>query len=384
MKKLFSINNENDRKMINKYFLFSRINIVLIFLIIHIIGQASIDNFFYNFDSEHYMNIATRGYKYMAEAAFFPLFPIVCRGLLALINHPIIVILFNNTITYFIGIAIYNLSKEFYSDNINISRYSAKFWYLSPISIYTAVPYTESLFCLLSVMVLYLYKTKGNFTLNGVLLGLLVCTRSTGSLMFFTLFAILFIDFLKSIKTNNSINKFINILKMYTPATIISCLYPFYLQLRLGNWKYFVDVQYDYWWKEKSNIFIVIFREIAMFNSSEFSNYNISLKIETILQSLFAFLVLILCIYAIVSTIKNKKFNVRKELLIYLVLTIYVCYSVNRNWGSPSTSYFRYLLASISIYLMIDNEKVFKTIILISMSMSLIVTASYLLFMFLF
>lgn len=384
MLELFKINDLEDKKYINRAFISSRVVFVLIFIACLFIFKRNALNWIYNFDSEHYINIAQNGYQDAKEYAFFPFFPIVCRLLLNIFIHPISIVIFNTLISYFVGVGIYNLSREFYSKNKNINRASAIMWFFSPIAIYTSVPYSESLFCILSILVLYLYKKRKNFVLNGILLGLLVSTRSTGCLMFFTLFAILFVELITSKERLTFKNRFLNILKMYIPATIISCLYPIFLHFKLGNWKYFVDVQYEYWWKIKSNIFTVILRELDILISGVFASYNPVLKIEFILQSSFALISLIICILAIIHVVKRKEFFKKKELLIYLIATLYICYSVARNWASPSTSYFRYLFAIISLYLIFDDEKIIKTITRIGLFMNICATFGYFLFRFLY
>jgi hypothetical protein len=59
---------------------------------------------------------------------------------------------------------------------------------VSPLALFTSIEYTESLFLFFTVFAFYLFiQDKYHFAM-GILLGLSVLTRNTGSLLFFAIF----------------------------------------------------------------------------------------------------------------------------------------------------------------------------------------------------
>ena len=207
-------------------------------------------------------------------------------------------------------------------------------------------------------------------------MGLLVCTRSTGSLLFFVLFVCIVIDYFYN-KKRNLLNEIKYILTIYIPATIISCLYPLYLQLKLGNWKYFIDVQYECWSGEKSNFIKNLFREIDIIVNGEFANMDIWVKMQFLSNTIISYILLIIIIILIYFAIKNKEVFKKKELILFLVATLVVCYSVSKKIQAPSTSYYRYFLSCMSLYLLPNNEKIAKYMLNIGFLINLFISTCH-------
>ena len=147
-----------------------------------------------------------------------------------------------------------------------------------------------------------------------------------------------------------------DILIMYIPATIISLIYPVYLQVVFNNWHLFIDSQYMYWDRISSNIFLVIIMDIKyVIKFPDFGNC---------LYFVVNYMFLGLMIYLIYKDIvKNKKLTINS---IYMILSILAIFSSCRDgYNIPSTSFYRYFLGCYPIYLIgsEENDKVYNAIL---------------------
>lgn len=355
MKNLFKINND-DLKFINKNYLKSRIFVLIIFfmaaILISKLTNESLHSYFYNhkfFDVEHYSNIAKNGYTDNFLYAFFPLFPLVMR---IFYNFKIMIlgtIMFNLLLGYFSTILIYKI-LDLYNYNDFNKRSLLKLWFYSPITLFIIIPYTEGLFIFLTLLAFYMYITKKNYFINGIIIGLSVLTRSFGAMLFFAIFIDWIIKVFKEKRDLKS--EFKNICLMYIPATIISLLYPVYLYIKTGNLFYFIDVQYIYWFRKKSNFIKALYIEFDMlFKSTD--AILIMLKILNICLLLFSIYLIIKVIF---SFIKNKQKGYI-TLIVYVILCFISAFSTMRSDGInfPTCSIYRYFLGMFPIYLMDMN-----------------------------
>lgn len=316
--------NKLYNKKVFKWFIVSRLLLVLIVLVYCLFSGTNILDIYSYFDNEWYIDIANNGYKDIS-VVFFPMIPLIIRylGKLGLV-------IINILCTYFTGLIIYKLS------NIKGSM----LWFFSPIAIFTMVLYTESIFMFLTVLTLYLYKNK-RYLLSGITLGLSVFCRNMGSMLFFAIFIIMFYNFIKK-KV-----RFNDILIMYIPATIISIIYPVYLQVVYNNWHLFIDSQNIYWDRVSSNIFSVIIMDIKyIIKSPVFANC---------LYFVVNYMFLGLMIYLIYRDIvENKKLTINS---MYMILSILAIFSSCRDgYNIPSTSFYRYFLGCYPIYLIGSKE----------------------------
>lgn len=346
------------RKLYNKdvfkYFIISKILLIILVVFGCAISKNNIFDVLNFYDNEWYLNIALNGYT-LESTVFFPIIPLLIKFFNLFGISILGMVLLNTVLVYFSGLLIYKLS------NIR----GALLWLFSPISIFCSMLYTESVFVFLSLLTIYLYNDK-KYLLSGIMLGLCAATRNLGSMLFITIFIYMIYDFFeKKIK-------FIPILKMYIPSTIISLLYPLYLQLKFGNWKMFVDAQFIYWNREHGNIFLIIFKDIKylLFDGDFISKLSIIITV----------ILFVIMIFLIVIDVKcNKKITIN---VLYLVLTILVIYSSYRHYiVSPSTSFYRYFLGCSSIYLIGSSlqisSKIYKIIYFIFISFFTIVSISF-------
>ena len=326
MKKLYN-------KSVFKWFVISRLLLLLIILLCCLFTNTNILDIYNYFDNEWYIEIADNGYSDIS-VVFFPMIPLIIRYF-----GKVSLIIINIVCTYFTGLIIYKLS------NIKCS----KLWFFSPIAIFTVLLYTESIFVFLTVLTLYLYNNK-NYLLAGITLGLSVFCRNMGSMLFFSIFIYMFYNFIRRrIKLKD-------ILIMYIPATIISLMYPVYLQIVFNNWHLFIDSQQLYWDRVSSNIFLVIIMDIKyIIKSHNFGNC---------LYFAVNYMLLCLMIYLIYKDIvKSKKLTINS---MYMILSILAIFSSCRDgYNIPSTSFYRYFLGCYPIYLITckDNNKVYNTIL---------------------
>ena len=144
------------------------------------------------------------------------------------------------------------------------------------------------------------------------------------------MFFAIFIDWIiKVFKEKRDLkSEFKNICLMYIPATIISLIYPVYLYIKTGNLFYFIDVQYIYWFREKSNFIKALYIEFDMlFKSTD--AILIMLKILNICLLLFSIYLIIKVIF---SFIKNKQKGYI-TLIVYVILCFISAFSTMRSDG---------------------------------------------------
>ena len=368
MKKLFcdilNIDDKNIQKKIFKHFLLS---FLLVYAIMLYINPFLIKGF-NDWDIEWYRKIMKNGYDEIS-VVFFPLFPIVMK-IFNLFKIPIIgSILFNNLLCFLTCILFYKISIDIYNQSKETAFNIILLFLYSPIRLYTSIPYTESLFIFLCTLSFYLYKKRMNPYILGITIGLSVATRNVGSIWFFVLFIMFVIDFFK----NNKKEKIIYIIKTYIPATIISCLYPLYLQFKFGNWKMFLDSQFEYWGrKSDKNIFEILFSDFNLLDD----NTYLSVKLTV----LFTFITLFFVIVLIFNSLKydgTKKI----ELILFLLINIIICLTSYRHQEGCSMagtcSFYRYIYGTISMYLLLPNNAKIGFYFIINLLMLIIATCFF-------
>ncbi len=321
-------------KKILRCYLITRIFLIFLMILDNFLLKTKypdIPSIFYLYDGEHYLNIAKNGYTIYYLYAFFPGVPLLIRYLgkigFLLINQ--ICVALTSYLLYIIGDKYLKLKKPLTP---------VVFWLISPIALMTMLFYTESIFVFLTVLVYYLYKEQNYYLILGIILGLCSTVRSTGSILFFTLFILMIIDlFKKKIKIKN-------IIITYIPATIISCLYPAYLYFKTGNSLKFVEVQ-SYWLKEKTNIFRILYDVVIKTIQDP--------QMIFIINSILTIVIVTFFIKYIVNHHKEKNYY---DIYLYFIMTlIIICTSIKGN-GDPLTSYYRYIFACFPVYYMIKDK----------------------------
>ena len=319
-----------------KIFILTRI-FLIIFLILSEVFLSNLNISIYKhvfdlYDNEHYLNIARNGYTYMHELAFFPLTPLLIRYL-----GKAGFLILNQVCVFLSSFLFYLISRNIYQKDDNY--WPSVLFLISPISIFTCMFYSEAVFIFLTLLAFYLYKIKKKYFLLGITLGLSVLNRSLGSMLFFTIFIFMFINFVKKNE------KFRNILICYIPATIISCLYPIYLYTKTGDLFYFITVQYEQWGRIKTNIFTIIFDVFKLvFNRPTFIY---------VFDYIIVFGLIIYVFYFIFKYRNEKKYY---EIFVYIVFSVIAICSTIRSNSQAIASFYRYLFACFPIYFMFKKN----------------------------
>ena len=131
-----------------------------------------------SWDGSHYANIAEHGYHSLQLAAFYPLFPTLERMLAGLTGGAGPAGLLVANVASLCAFAWLRLLLERIA-GARLARYALLYLAFSPLAFYFAMPYTESLFLLLSVGV-FAAMERQRFLLAGTLAALLMLTRPTG------------------------------------------------------------------------------------------------------------------------------------------------------------------------------------------------------------
>lgn len=267
-----------------------------------------LENIIHLFDNQWYYWLGNYGYSnnYPNLYAFFPLIPLIINKFGTLGT-----IIINNICSLLSLYLIIYISKNIYKLKDKDILFISFLYALSPIHLNHIMLYTESIFLFLTLLVFIIYKNRIyvknkiiyiNLTLLlGFLIGLCINCRSLG-------FAILFgigLDIIKDIFINISFiikkgkekeyiynikNKIIDGLIILFSSLSLGLLYPLYLYYKTKNPFYFINVQYDFWNREKTNI-ITIWGEtfINLINSLLSNEMDIIDKIILSFEYMYCF-----------------------------------------------------------------------------------------------
>lgn len=141
-------------------------------------------------DAEHFLFIAERGYLYEHNFAFFPLFPVILRGLAETVLWPLnswltvrgrllVAVAFGNSALFLLSVvALHALGRIVLQDR-RLALLSSLLYCMTPANVFMTAGYSESLFAALTFGGLYLLE-KG-FTLRACLaLSIATAARSNG------------------------------------------------------------------------------------------------------------------------------------------------------------------------------------------------------------
>ena len=203
-------------------------------------------NSFLRYDSNHYRTIATNGYTSM-ETAFFPLFPLLVKGVSYAAGISISVSLFVISFIFLIASTIvlaYWLRFELKLRKSKLSPWAViGLIALFPTSFYMALGYSESLFVFITVSSLFAYR-KGNYWLAAIGAALATATRVQGGAL-----AVFFLlDYLFARKWSDW-KKLIPVVA----APLGLAAYALYLWILFGNPLEFITAQQN-WGRLDGNI----------------------------------------------------------------------------------------------------------------------------------
>ncbi|HEU5379911.1 MAG TPA: glycosyltransferase family 39 protein [Ktedonobacteraceae bacterium] len=131
----------------------------------------------YRWDSGHFTNIATSGYQGLWQTAFFPLYPLLERGLATLVRDPFIAgLIISNLAVLGAFMILYRLVAE----DFNKDRAWRTVLYLAvfPTAFFLVAAYDESLFLMFALFSFYQMR-RGRWWLAGLASMAAILTRSS-------------------------------------------------------------------------------------------------------------------------------------------------------------------------------------------------------------
>lgn len=281
-------------------------------------------------DNEHYIAIAENGYMEEWQTAFFPLIPVLIR----IIGQKGVFII--NQIAALFSMYI----LDFLADDL----YVVELYAFSVISFFSLMMYTESLLFFLSILAYYLFKKRYLDLRLGIIIGLCVFTKAIGAMIYISVFiSMVFLYFKKQQKKEAFI-------KVFLPATIIGSVYLIYLQNKFGNWRLFIDCQYNDWGRIRTNFI----QEISLQIKYIFSEARYIYKINEVIS----LTMVILIIYELLRYIRVNMLE-KNNFCDVLVLALYTFLSIVSINGTirvpinnaPTTSFYRYYYCIFPIFL---------------------------------
>lgn len=279
-------------------------------------------------DCNYYKSIIYSGYQLHANPidggpvsgqanwAFFPLLPIISKGLIYLFHSELSVIVFNQLLLLVSLFLIYDYAKRKIS--LDIAVVSSLFLAISSENIYFMSIYTESLFLFLSLVILF-YLERRMYFLACITCGVLSAVRFPGFLAVILIIYYLWSD--GKIKINN----FINLkLPIYFLISILGLLsYMIYLHYHVGDSLAFYHIQKawgrinDSWW-----------------------NYSNILRNGTIVDRI----ILVISIIGLTYLYKKKLFN--EFVFLFLAVSLAIA-------SKSLQSFSRQILANYAFYILI-------------------------------
>lgn len=131
-----------------------------------------------HWDSNFYLEIATQGYKTLQHMAFFPLYPLLIRGLSFITQNPLISgLLISNAAELVMFTVLYRLVEEEFDGNR--AYYTVLYFAIFPSAFFFSAVYTESLFLCFSTLTLYQLR-RGRWGFAALFAGLASFTRPDG------------------------------------------------------------------------------------------------------------------------------------------------------------------------------------------------------------
>jgi hypothetical protein len=144
----------------------------------NVLPVASLWQQWQHWDANFYVNIATQGYTTRQEMAFFPLYPLLVRGVMFVTHNPIIAgILVSNMAELVMFTVLYRLVEEEFGKER--SYYTVLYFAIFPSAFFFSGIYTESLFLCLSVLTFYQLR-HGRWFLAGICACFASFTRPDG------------------------------------------------------------------------------------------------------------------------------------------------------------------------------------------------------------
>ncbi len=311
-----------------------------------------------NFDGLHYLSIAKISYV-QYEQAFFPLYPWLIKKLSFFLGHNFLLSAF--VISYFsFFISLVLLFKLVRLDfNKKVAKRSLLLLLIFPTSFFFASVYTESLFLALILGSFYAVRKK-----KWWLAGVLGCLASATRLIGIILLLALIIEWKEQIKKKRYLKDLSWLILI--PLGLFS--YMSYLWKNVQDPLFFFHAQPAFGANRSGGrlvlIYQVIWRYLKIFFTVPVKSYDFWIAIlEFVMAISFLYL-------AIISYFKVRKSYGLFSILIIILPTLTGTFS----------SIPRYVLPAFSVFILIGcikNNKIYNTVVVLSLLLSIILTALF-------
>ncbi|MDQ3940719.1 MAG: hypothetical protein M3238_05145 [Actinomycetota bacterium] len=197
-------------------------------------------------DARHFLRIADGGYfaypDYPFEIAFFPLFPLLIRGLATTGVAPalagMIISLVGSVVA---GTYLYRLAEE--ELGAGTGRRALAYLFLFPTAVFLVAPYSESLFLAGAIAAFY-YARRGRWAIVGIPAAFAVGARAAGVFLLLGLA----VEFLR--QKNFTFDRIVNGALALVLGSMPLLAYGLYLMRTTGSALSFMDAQRGGWYRD--------------------------------------------------------------------------------------------------------------------------------------
>lgn len=310
-----------------------------------------------NWDGNHYVSIAQKGYMQKSQYVFFPLFPILINLGYKITGNYILAGLLISWVSLFLALNfLYKLVRLDFGKIF--AQKSILFLLFFPLSFHFLVVYSESIFLFLSVLTFYLLRQK-RFFLATIFAALSSATRLSGVSVVLGLIFYVYLT-----EGFNKKNWFV----LLSPIGFVG--YCIYLYLQTGDPFYFVSAESHYWGgglviPGSALIFSIkqllmpgfLLNNFRVLLDTLFTVFGILmiykmrrlLKVDLVIYSTFSllltlfsptivaiprYLVVIFPIFIVLSFFKNQYILLAYQMISLLLLSVYAILFINGYWVS--------------------------------------------------
>ncbi len=351
----------NDFVWIGILFLITRLLIYLMGYMGYLMFDGQRVGFFDSFyeiwnrwDSNSYLRIAQNWYT--AEGhdrvliVFYPLYPLLIRLLNPLFkNYFVTGVLISNVSMFISSIFLYKLTILDYGRRVALR--AVVFLLIFPMSFFTGIVFTESLFLALTILFFYHYK-KGSWLIAGLLACLSSLTRNVGILLLVPML----MDGVAAIRYNDKKSAFKRITPMFLSISG-AFLYLLINKMVTGGWFTFLIYQKEHW-HNRFGFFAENIKNITVNILTWDPSVSISLWIP---QIIFFYMALFLLFYSVG--------RMRSSDSAYTLVMLFISYSPTWLLSGP-----RYIMTIFPIYILLahlSSKKEIEMIAVVSFSILL-------------
>lgn len=317
------------------------------------------DNFFQSFanwDGGHYLGIAEYGYKEKFQYAFFPLYPVLIKGVNSILqNYLLSGILISILSTFFALHLLYKLVADDFDKKVAEKVILLLLFF--PTSFYFLIAYSEGLFFFLTVASFYCLKARK--------LGWVVIFASLASVTRINGLALI-LALIIEIQITTGINRKNWIILLSFLGFLTYCLY---LYNQTGDPFYFITAE-NYWLRHFSLPVIPFWETIKSFATLGFKGINLMAFLDLIfaifgvglvirsfrflplpysiyglaavgiplfttsLTSMPRFLLMVFPIFILLALMKNKYLILTYQMISLMLLSLFIALFVNGFWIS--------------------------------------------------